>query len=101
MDRSTLDGAIIFYFLIAAVMTLVIGTAALALLQRFILRHMAAIRGAPDGGVLAPDRLRKAPSTPLALMPEDPAAAPDTRVGRVACCSRSPLRMQLPALYSR
>src|SRR4249919_2345282 len=76
MEGSTLDGAIILYLLIAAVMTLVVGLAALVLLQRSILRNMAATRGAPGSGGKVPERPRKSASVPLSLTPEDPAAAP-------------------------
>jgi len=76
MEGSTLEGAIILYLLIAAVMTLVIGLAALVLLQRSILRHMAATRGAPGSVAKVPERPRKSASVPLAIAPEDPAAAP-------------------------
>src|SRR3954447_9766382 len=76
MEGSTLDGVIILYLLIAAVMTLVIGFAALVLLQRSILRHMAATRGAPGSNAKVAERFRKSASVSLALAPENPAAAP-------------------------
>jgi hypothetical protein len=46
------------------------------LLQRSILRNMAATRGAPGSGGKVPERPRKSASVPLSLTPEDPAAAP-------------------------
>jgi len=79
MEGSTLDGVIILYLLIAAVMTLVIGFAALVLLQRSILRHMAATRGAPGSGAQLAERSRTSASASLALVAEDPAAAPSAR----------------------
>jgi hypothetical protein len=54
----------------------VIGTAALVLMQRLILRHMAAVRGAPSNGALDPERPRRPASAALVLAAEDPALAP-------------------------
>src|SRR5256885_232366 len=62
----------------AAVMTLVIGFAALVLLQRSILRHMAATRRAPGSGAQLAERSRMSAAASLALVAEDPAAAPST-----------------------
>lgn len=76
MEGSTLDGAIFFYLLVAAVLTLLLGLSALLLLQRSILRNMAAARGAPSHGGLMLDRERGAAAVPLNLVPEDPGTAP-------------------------
>jgi hypothetical protein len=62
-------------------MTLVIGIAALAMLQRSILRHMTATRGPPGSGpMVLPERPRKAASASFALAPEDPATAPSASI---------------------
>ena len=97
MEGSTLDGAIILYLLVAAVMTLVIGFAALVLLQRSILRHMAATRGAPGSGAQVAERSRKSASASLALVAEDPAAAPSAsnRTRRALFRTRSCERHQV------
>ena len=69
METSTLDGAIILYLLIAAVMTLAIGVAALVLLQRSILHHMTETRGAPESGAKLAERSREPASAALAFAP--------------------------------
>src|SRR5262245_48469234 len=75
MGDGTLDGTIILYLLIAAVLTFVTGVGALVLLQRSILRHMRATHGV-GGGATPTERPRQAASGPLVLMAEDSANAP-------------------------
>jgi hypothetical protein len=85
---SALSGALLFYMLVAGVLTLCVAAVALAIFRRTIERHMGGMAGPTPPGASEPDaRPRRAPKVPLAIQVESSAlpggsAGPDDRIVR-------------------
>ena len=85
MLETSHEGIIIFNLMVAGVVTLILGAIALVLLQRAILRNMAAARGPGAQSAMPGERPRRAAGVPLILTVDAPAAsASDTSLaGRI------------------